>query len=310
MRFVALALLVVCAGCGHRTNVVRVGIAAQQSLTMMPVYLAEQLKYYEARGLQVELAEFPGASKGLEAFVGGSVDVLAGYYTQVLQLKKQGREVEAFLPVFDSLFVAVAVSPAGGKKITGFADLKGCKVGVPALGSTAHQLLDYLLRKNGVDPSEVTPIAISTAARAAAAMERGVVDAGVVSDFTIRYLEKRFGAVKLLADTRTRAGMMAVHGVSSFPGTVLMASPAWLRAHPSESTKLREAVMAAMTFMREHSAEEITAKMPAAHYGEDRAAYVAAVGLGKGLLATTDTVSEEMHRVGVEFLREATDEHR
>ncbi|MBS1826879.1 MAG: ABC transporter substrate-binding protein, partial [Acidobacteria bacterium] len=237
MRSLLVLLLVVCAGCGHRANVVRLGIAAQQSLTMMPVYLAGQLGYFEARGLQVELAEFPGASKGLEAFVGGSVDVLAGYYTQVLQLKKQGREAEAFLPVFDSLFVAVAVSPKGGKKIAGFADLKGCKVGVPALGSTAHQLLNYLLRKNGVDPAEVTPIAISTAARAAAAMERGVVDAGVVSDFTIRYLEKRFGGVRLLADTRTRPGMMNVHGVGAFPGTVLMASPEWLRGHGAADGK-------------------------------------------------------------------------
>ena len=81
------------------------------------------------------------------------------------------------------------------------------------------------------------------------------------------------------------------------------------RRHHSEEFK-REAVMAAMTFMREHSAEEITAKMPAAHYGEDRAAYVAAIGLGVGLLSSSDGVSEEMHRAGVEFLEVATDERK
>ncbi|MBS1824431.1 MAG: hypothetical protein JST93_03850, partial [Acidobacteria bacterium] len=122
--------------------------------------------------------------------------------------------------------------------------------------------------------------------------------------------EKRFGGVRLLADTRTRPGMMNVHGVGAFPGTVLMASPEWLRGHGAEAGKLREAVMAAMTFMREHSAEEITAKMPASHYGEDRGAYTAAIGLGVGLLSKADRVSEEMHRVGMEFLEVATDERR
>jgi NitT/TauT family transport system substrate-binding protein len=75
-------------------------------------------------------------------------------------------------------------------------------------------------------PDSVTPIAIGTAARAAAAMERGVVDAGIVTDFTIRYLERRFGQVRLLSDTRTRDGVQKTHGVNAFPGTVLMAGVA------------------------------------------------------------------------------------
>jgi len=302
VRVAALILLLVCTGCGHRPPTVRLGIAAQQSLTQMPVYLAAQLGYFEAQGLQVELAEFPGASKGLEAFVGGSVDVLSGYYSQVLQLKKQGRPAEAFLPVFDSLFVAVAVSPTGVKRIDGIAGLKGLKVGVPALGSPVHQLLDFLLRKNGIDPSEITPIAISTATRAAAAMEHGMVDAGVVSDFTIRYLEKRFGKVQLLADTRTREGMRAVHGVDSFPATVLIATPEWLQQHHAESAKLRTAVRQAMDWMESHTPEEITAKMPPTHYGADKAAYTEAIRLGTPLLAQSETISAEAHRAAVEFL--------
>lgn len=280
----------------------RLGIAAQQSVTQVPVYLAVQLGYFEAEGVRVELAEFPGASKGLEALVGGSVDVLSGYYPQVLQLQRQGRDVEAFLPVFDSLFVAVAVAPAGGKRIASLGDLRRCKVGVPALGSTAHQLLDFLLRKNGVDAAEVTPIAIGTASRAAAAMERGLVDAGVVSDFTVRYLERRFGKVALLADLRTRDGIRAVHGVDAFPATVLMASGNWLRGHGEESRKVRAAVRRAMDWMRGHSAEEVTARMPAAHYGKDRGAYVEAVRLGIGLVSQADAVSGEMRRVAEEFL--------
>lgn len=298
-----LVLHLVCAGCGRSSApVIRLGIAAQQSITQLPVYLAAQLGYYEVRGLRVEFSEFSGASKGLEALAGGSLDVLSGYYPQVLQMRKQGRKYAVLLPVFDSLFVALAVSPAASAPVRRMEDLKGRKVGVPAFGSTVHQLLDFLLRQHGMSPADVTPIAISTATRAAAAMERGLVDAGMVSDFTIRYLEQRSGKVTLLADTRTREAIRAVHGINMFPSTVLMAGPDWLAAHGAEAEKLRAAVKQAMDWMRAHTAEEIAEKMPPTHYGEDKAAYVEAIRLGIPLLSVSDTIGAEAHRVALEFL--------
>lgn len=301
-RTVAFLLLILMASCGKSdTPKVRLGIAAQQSISQVPVYLAQQLGLYEANGLHVELAEFPGASKGLEALVGGSVDVLSGYYTQALQIRQQGRQMDAFLCIYDSLLIALAVAPDANNRVHTIEDLRGSKVGVTTLGSATHQYLDYLLRSHGMQADSVTPIAIGTAARAAAAMERGVVDAGIVTDFAIKYLERRHGSVHLLSDTRTREGVRQTHGVDAFPGTVLMAETAWIKANPDTSRKLAQAVTDAMNWMRAHTAEEAVARMPPTHYGEDKDAYTTAMRLAIPLLSN-GAVDDAGHRAALSLL--------
>jgi sulfonate transport system substrate-binding protein len=277
------------------------GIAAQQSVSQVPVYLAAQLRFYEHNGVDVELPEFAGASKGMEALLGGSVDVLSGYYTQVLQVERRGRKFEVLLPIYDSLLVALAVSPAHNDRIRTIADLRGAKVGVTTLGSATHQFLDYLLRKNGLSPADVTPIAIGTASRGAAAMERGIVDAGIVTDFTIRYLERRFGPVHLLADTRTRAGTLTVHGTDAFPGTVLIAAPDWLKHNKESSERLVRSVSQAMDWMRAHTPDEIAAKMPPSHYGEDKEAYLISLRFSIPMLSRASRITEAGHKAALEM---------
>jgi len=280
---------------------VRLGIGAQQSISQVPLYLGDLLGLYQANRVNVELAEFAGASKGLEALLGGSIDVLSGYYTQALQIRQQGRNIESFLCVYDSLLITLAVAPSASSKIQKIEDLKGTKVGVTTLGSATHQYLDFLLRSHGLAPDSVTPIAIGTAGRAAAAMERGLVDAGIVTDFTIRYLERRFGQVRLLSDTRTRQGVQMTHGVDAFPGTVLMADAAWLDQNAEAARALRKAVMESMGWMRARTPEEVVARMPATHYGDDREAYTAAMRLAIPMLSK-GVVEASGHRAALAFL--------
>lgn len=303
---VLLALLALGACGTRRPKVIRLGIAAQQSVSQVPIYLAAQLDLYGRNGLDVELAEFPGASKGMEALLGGSVDVLSGYYTQALAVRARGRPVEVFLGCYDSLLVALAVAPAAAGRVRRIEDLRGAKVGVTTPGSATHQFVDFLLRRHGIAPSEVTPVAIGTAARAAAAMERGVVDAGVITDFTIRYLERRYGKLRVLSDTRSREGVLEAHGVSAFPGTVLMADSSWTGSHPDEARRLARAVWEAVLWMRAHPVEEIVARMPASHYGQDREAYRDAVRMAIPMLSNTPDISAASHQAAVEFLGAST----
>jgi len=301
-KLAALLAALALVGCwAGRQESIRLGIAAQQSVSQIPVYLAAQLGLYRKNGLRVELAEFPGASKGMEALLGGSVDVLSGYYTQALAVRAKGRRIDVFLGYYDSLLVALAVAPAA-ERVRRIEDLRGAKVGVTTPGSATHQFVDFLLRRHGLAPSEVKAVAIGTAARGAAAMERGMVDAGVVTDFTIRYLEQRFGKLRLLADTRTREGVLEAHGVSAFPGAVLMADSSWIDSHPDEARRLARAVWEAVLWMRAHSVEEIVAKMPASHYGQDREAYYDAVRLAVPMLSNSATISAASHQAAVEFL--------
>ena len=52
---------------------------------------------------------------------------------------------------------------------------------------------------------------------------------------------------------------------------------AWIAAHPKETQALTDAMVATLTWIHSHSAEDIMAKMPANLVGADKDAYLAAL---------------------------------
>ncbi len=87
------------AGCGHdrrQKTVSAVRMAVPLSpITYLPVYLGRELGYYAEQGLDVELQDFPGGSKALQAMFGGSADVCACVYEQAIQLTAESAVLKA-----------------------------------------------------------------------------------------------------------------------------------------------------------------------------------------------------------------------
>lgn len=268
----AAALAAVACG-GHASPKIKLAIAAQQSPSQLLTYLAAELGYFSECGLQVELVEFPGSAKAMEALLGGSVDVVSGYHEQALQLPVGAPPMQSFVAMTNGLLVALAVSPQAAAGIRSLDQLSGRTVGVTALGSATHLWLNALLLKRNVRPDQVTPVAISTAARAVAAIENGVVSAAVVSDFTVRTLEKKFGSIRILADTRTPSAAREFYGTDQYPGAVLFARQSWMQHNPAGARSLACGINRARTWVQSRSAEDVAARMPASHIGGDPAIY-------------------------------------
>jgi NitT/TauT family transport system substrate-binding protein len=156
-------------------------------------------------------------------------------------------------------------------------DLKGGIVGVTAPGSSSHFLVNYLLARRGLAPEQVSVLGISAGATAIAAMERGKVDAGVLTDPTFTLLRKRHPDLRVLADTRNTEGVQAVYGVADYPASVLYAKEEWIRANPETARRLARAIHRVLRWIQEHSAEEIAAQMPVEFQAGDAASYVEAL---------------------------------
>lgn len=65
-------------------------------LPYLPVIVAQQLGYFQQKGLQVAIDDFSTASQVLQAVVAGSADVAAGTIEQDIQLTAEGRHIKAF----------------------------------------------------------------------------------------------------------------------------------------------------------------------------------------------------------------------
>ena len=271
LRILCLTLLLI--GCSSRPSEptlpqVRVAVGGASILIYLPATLAEQLGFTREEGLQLKLSDFPGGSKALEALLGGSADVVCGFYDHTVQMAAQGRDLRAFVTMlrYPGL-VLVAISP----EIKRIEDLKGKTIGVSAPGSSTHFLLNYALTTHGIDPKDVTVASIGMASTAVAAATRPTVDAAVMTDPALAIALKRNPSIRILADTRISQGVRSLYGVDTYPASVLYSTGAWLDTHHDEAARLARALQKTLEWMRTHTAEEVLAKLPLAFRTEDPA---------------------------------------
>jgi NitT/TauT family transport system substrate-binding protein len=254
----------------------KIAIGGAQCLCYLPTVLAKQLGLYEKHGLDAELINFKGGSVALTAVLGGSADVVSGYYDHTVNLKGKNKDMKSVV-VYDQFpGLVLVVSPKQTPNIKGIKDLAGKKVGVSAPGSSTDFFLKYLLRKNGVDPGKVAVIGVGLDDTAVAAQEQGQVDAAVMLDPAVTLLQGKYKDLRLLADTRTEKDTLAVFG-GRYPGGSIYATTEWVAKHAKESQAIADAIVETLHWIHAHSAEEIMAKMPKEFVGANPQLYLAAL---------------------------------
>ncbi|MBI5130152.1 MAG: ABC transporter substrate-binding protein [Rhodopseudomonas palustris] len=255
---------------------VTIAIGGGACLCYLPTVLAKQLGEYDKAGLSVELVDLKGGSDALKAVLGGSADVVSGYFDHTVNLAAKKQEMQSFV-VYDRYpGLVLVVSPGHTAEIKSVKDLAGKKVGVSAPGSSTDFFLKYLLKKNGVDPNNVSVIGVGLGATAVAAMQQGQIDAAVMLDPAVTILQAAHADLRILSDTRTEHDTREVFG-GDYPGGALYATTAWIKAHPKEAQGLTGAILNTLTWIHAHSPEEIAEKMPPNIVGKDKAQYIAAL---------------------------------
>src|SRR6202158_5009630 len=213
-----LGALVLTAGMAMAKVTIAVGAAG--CLCYLPTVLAEQLGEYKKAGVDVELINFKGGSQALTAVIGGSADVVSGYFDHCVNLAAKNQALEAFV-VYDRFpGFALVVSQKHAAEVKSIKDRAGKKVGVSAPGSSTDFFLKFLLKKNGIDPAGVAVIGVGLGATAVAAMEQGQIDAAVMLDPSVTVLQGSHPDLRILSDTRTQKDTLDVFG-GEYPGGAL-----------------------------------------------------------------------------------------
>src|ERR1700709_20022 len=177
-RFFGMLLaLCLTSGLAAAQTKITIAVGGGACLCYLPTVLAKQLGEYEKAGLAVELVDLKGGSDALKAVLGGSADVVSGYFDHLVTLAAKKQELVSFV-VYDRYpGLVLVVSPSHNKEINSIKDLAGKKVGVSAPGSSTDFFLKYLLKKNGVDPTSAAVIGVGLGATSVAPVEQGPIDA-------------------------------------------------------------------------------------------------------------------------------------
>jgi len=273
---VTAAALALSSGLALAQSKVTLAIGGASCLCYLPTRLAHQLGEYQKAGVNLEIVQFKGGSEALKAVMGGSAEVVSGYFDHTVNLAAKGQNLQSFV-VYDRFpGFALVVSPKHSAAIKSVKDLANKKIGVSAPGSSTDFFLKYILKKNGVDPNSVGVIGVGLGATAIASMEQGEIEAAIMLDTAVTVLQGKYKDLKILSDTRSQKDTLAVFG-GEYPGGALYTKADWIASHEKEVQAMTNAIDATLKWIRTHTPEEIADKMPPELVGKDKALYVAAL---------------------------------
>lgn len=275
LKLIAIALALISATVANAQSLekkkITLAVGGKSLLYYLPLTIAERKGYFKAEGLDVEIVDFPGGAKALQAMVGGSADVVSGAYEHTINMHAKGQPIVAIALQGRYNGIVFGVSKAKAAQYKSALDIKGLKVGVTAPGSSTHMAVQNLAAKVGLKPDDFAAIGVGASSGAIAAMKRGSIDAMSNLDPVITKLETD-GDLVVIIDTRTAQGMKDVYGGAYHAGCIY-APAEWIKRNPNTAQALVNAMIRSVLWLRSASVDDVINTVPKEYYGPDMALY-------------------------------------
>ena len=250
---------------------ITIAVGGKSLFYYLPLSIAERKGFFKDEGLEVDIPDFPGGAKALQALVGGSADVVSGAYEHTINMAAKHQPIKAV--VLEQKYSAIVLVMPKDKAASYKAGkgLKGLKVGVTAPGSSTNMFVNNLLVKAGLKPTDVSIIGVGAGAGAVAAMEKGEIDALANLDPVVTTLTST-GKFVAVVDTRTEQGMKDVYG-GEYMASVIYATDEYVRKNPNTIQAVVNAMVRADKWLAHASPDEIVALMPDSYKSGNPALY-------------------------------------
>lgn len=244
-----VGLLTGCAG-SSKPNKTKVRLCeVTHSIFYAPQYAAINLGYFAEQGIDLELSNGEGADKVMSAVLSNNVDIgFAGPEASIYvynEGKTDNTQVFALLTQRDGSFL-MARKPDPNftwDKVKGKTILPGRKGGVP------YMTLEYVIRKNGIDPDKDTKLDNSIQfALMAGAFTSGTGDYVTLFEPTASVMEAQ-GKGYIVASIGKESGEISY--------TAYFAKKSYLEKNGDTAERFTKAIYKGQQWVASHSAEEI-----------------------------------------------------
>ena len=219
------------------------------SIFYAPQYAAIELGYFEDEGLDLKLVNGAGADKVMTALISGDADI--GFMGSEASIYVYQQGSDDYAVNFAQLTQRAGNFLVGREADSAFtwADLKGKKVLGGRAGGMPEMVFEYILKKNGIDPS--TDLTIDQS------INFGLTAAAFTSsdaDYTVEFEPFATGLEK-----EGNGHVIASLGVDSgyVPYTAYSVKKSYLEKNPDTIQKFTNAIQKGLEYVNTHSAEEI-----------------------------------------------------
>ena len=154
-----------------------VGVSSVSMGNIM-IYITKEAKLYEKYGLYADPVAMRGSGESSKAMIGGSIQFSPIATPTVINAGLSGADLVILSHTLPGVVHAMVVKP----EIKRVEDLKGKKIGVTTFGSLTDFLVQYHLRKKGLNPArDVALIQIGGDSERIGALKQGSIDAASLS---------------------------------------------------------------------------------------------------------------------------------
>jgi NitT/TauT family transport system substrate-binding protein len=282
---------------------ITIAVGGKNLFYYLPLTVAERNGYFKDEGLDVEIPDFAGGAKALQALVGGSADMVSGAYEHTINMAAKKQPITAVVLQMKYSSIVLAMSKERAAKYKSPKDLKGLKIGVTAPGSSTNMFVNNLLAKDGLKPTDVSIVGVGAGAGAVAALEKGEIDALSNLDPVITQLEST-GKFVAVADSRTEKGMKDIYG-GDYMASVIYLNSDYLRKYPNTVQAVVNAMVRADKWIAKATPQQIVDLMPNEFKGSNPSLYKE--GLLKNMIGFSENgmmsmkAAENVYKVLVQF---------
>jgi len=157
--------------------VFKAGIA-DPSNTVLALYMARSAGLDAAQGLNVDILDMNGGSRGAEELQAGRIDVMQVGLSSLIKVNQSGGD----LRLVGSLSNVMRFTFFSARGVNGAADLKGGTIGISTAGSESDSAVTLALQKLGLTRNDVTIKEYGSSAHRLAALKSGEIKAAPLDE--------------------------------------------------------------------------------------------------------------------------------
>ncbi|MBC5627282.1 ABC transporter substrate-binding protein [Clostridium sp. NSJ-6] len=220
-----------------------------RSVFYAPMYIAINEGFFEEEGLSIDLSTGQGADKTMQQLLSGNVDIGFSGPEQVVYIYNQGRE--DYPVVFGQLTQKDGSFLVGKEEEEDFdwKSLEGKELIGGRPGGIPEMALEYVLKKNGLDPTkDVSMVTNIDFTATAGAFKSGTGEYVALFEPTASMLEKE-GTGHIVASVGASAGDIAY--------TCFYTTKSYMDKNPEIIQKFTNAIYKAQQWFVSHSDEEV-----------------------------------------------------
>ena len=208
------------------------------------VWIAEDKGLFKKYGIDPEVIVVGGASAGgVSSLIAGDIQFLTGGGGAVINAALNGADVVMVASIVNK-GVQRVMARADLKRPE---DLKGKRIGVTRLGASSHMVLLLMLRAWKMNPTDVQAIQVGSSPAMMAALEKGGIDAAVLTEPTF-FIAEDLG-YRVLADLAD----MDIYYLHSMIDT----TRSFLRSHRDLATRFIKAYVEGIAYFKKNRPESV-----------------------------------------------------